>query len=110
MARRAVIDLSHNETCAYLALALEGRGLPQGITRPLARYAVDQGLIAEALDWTAEDLPSLVQALPAPARPQRQSLDLELWARIKALAAHTYVPESQASKLSGAGAGINDND
>ena len=105
-----MIDLSHNETCAYLALALEGRGLPQGITRPLARYAVDAGLVAEALEWSADDLPRLIQALPTPAKPKRQTLDPELWARIKALAAHTYVPESETSKLSGAGAGTHDND
>lgn len=105
-----MIDLSHNETCAYLALALEGGGLPQGVTRILARYAVDAGLVEAALEWRPEALPTLIKNLPPPSRPRRQTLDPELWARIKALAAHTYVPESETSKLSGAGAGINDND
>ena len=33
-----------------------------------------------------------------------------LWDRLLELAAHTYVPESEASRLSGAGAGLVDND
>ena len=107
-----MIDLSHNETCTYLALALEGKGLPQGLTRPLAIYAVDQGLIHQALNWDQADLPNLIQDLAAAdaIRPSRQSLPLNLWQRIKTLAAQTYVPESETSKHSGAGAGVSDND
>ena len=33
-----------------------------------------------------------------------------VWARLNSLAMHTYVPETEASRLSGAGAGLVDND
>lgn len=38
------------------------------------------------------------------------SVDDELWRRATALAAHTYVPATEASRLKGAGAGLTDND
>jgi len=34
----------------------------------------------------------------------------EIWREVAALAAKTYVPESKASRVAGAGAGLNDND
>jgi len=37
-------------------------------------------------------------------------LDDTTWSRINALAARTYVPSSEASRATGAGAGLNDND
>ena len=52
-------------------------------------------------------------AVTEPARrtlPQRLALPEEIAARLEALAARTYVPESEASRRAGAGAGLTDND
>lgn len=48
---------------------------------------------------------------PCLANPrQRIAMDPTLWAHLNKLAAKTYVPASDASRLSGAGAGLSDND
>lgn len=38
------------------------------------------------------------------------SVDEDLWAQLDELASHSYVPATEASRLSGAGAGLSDND
>ncbi len=42
--------------------------------------------------------------------PARLALPVALTEKMKTLAARTYVPETEASRLSGAGAGLTDND
>ncbi|MGB1234519.1 MAG: hypothetical protein ACPG5U_02160 [Planktomarina sp.] len=42
--------------------------------------------------------------------PQRAIIDDALWQRLNRWASKTYVPETDASRLSGAGAGLTDND
>jgi hypothetical protein len=44
----------------------------------------------------------------APAGPCK--IDKQIWERLNRLAAQTYVPETESSRLSGAGAGLVDND
>ena len=46
---------------------------------------------------------------PRPANAARPVADA-LWARLEMLAARTYVPATEASRASGAGAGLSDND
>jgi hypothetical protein len=45
-----------------------------------------------------------------PPRPGGREVDDALWARLGVLAARTYVPASEASRIEGAGAGVSDND
>lgn len=48
---------------------------------------------------------------PSLADPcKRIAMDPTLWAHLNKLAAKTYVPATEASRLSGAGAGLTDND
>ena len=79
----------------------------------LAVHAIDEDHIETALDWQPDQAPELIKSC-ANARLGRVKgrihLPPALWDRIKTLAAHTHVPESEASKHSGAGAGLNDND
>ena len=42
--------------------------------------------------------------------PERLTISDTLWAHLQRLAAKTYVPATEASRLSGAGAGLSDND
>lgn len=49
-------------------------------------------------------------ATPHPNPPKRAMVDDALWDKLNAWAARTYVPETENSLLSGAGAGLNDND
>ncbi len=43
-------------------------------------------------------------------RMQRVSVDADTWRRLNHFAKQTYVPESDHARVSGAGAGLNDND
>lgn len=53
----------------------------------------------------------LAETLPASSpRFDGVSVDAAIWRRLDALAARTYVPDSEASRLTGAGAGMIDND
>ena len=47
---------------------------------------------------------------PFEPKPMRADLDQAVLERLNSLAALTYVPETEASRVSGAGAGLNDND
>lgn len=49
---------------------------------------------------------------PAPVTPKASAVTVsaQLWAHLSDLAARTYVPASDASRLAGAGAGLTDND
>ncbi|MFY0692533.1 MAG: DUF3726 domain-containing protein [Paracoccaceae bacterium] len=63
------------------------------------------GAQALRLTATSEDLKT------APARAQAPlEVDDAIWAQLVELAAKTFVPESEASRASGAGAGLTDND
>lgn len=55
---------------------------------------------------------SITNASTATLNPQPQSrfVSSQVWDRLNELAQRTYVPASEASRLSGAGAGLNDND
>ncbi|MCC5974755.1 MAG: DUF3726 domain-containing protein [Rubellimicrobium sp.] len=78
----------------------------------LARAAAPAGQIATRTDGTYLHLtmtpdqpppgpPTLAGPVPVPPR---------IWASLESLAARTLVPESEASRRSGAGAGLSDND
>lgn len=114
---QGVLDLSQNEFAGYMALALEGNGLPQGLCKPAAQAALAIATSGSdptdrALAWCAGDAATILAQLadmkPSPGRVT--SVSAQNWVRIKQLAAKTYVPESEASKLGGAGAGLTDND
>jgi hypothetical protein len=49
-------------------------------------------------------------ALPAATRETRAYPDPDAWAALEALARKTYAPATEASRRSGAGAGLTDND
>lgn len=76
--------------------------------------ATDAGAVPPALAGSARRLrlsPAATDVAvrhPAPVRPVR--LPPELKKRFEALAALTYVPSSEQSRATGAGAGLNDND
>ena len=46
----------------------------------------------------------------APCKPSARDVTPGLWAKLNALAAKTYVPSNEESRLAGAGAGLTDND
>ena len=48
--------------------------------------------------------------VPLPSQGARCSVVPEIWQQISRFAALTYVPETDASRLGGAGAGLSDND
>lgn len=50
------------------------------------------------------------KAARLPATPSQIIVDPEHWNALNILAAKTYVPESEASRIAGAGAGLTDND
>jgi len=52
--------------------------------------------------------PDISGQMHAPAGPF--DVDEQIWQRLNKLAAQTYVPETESSRLSGAGAGLVDND
>ena len=130
----AVVHLTQGRDIAALSAALAALpggpilALPLVLTR-IAEAQVEgtaTGLIDQAEDTLAQ---SYVDALPCAAaltadgtvhldlhRPARrasvQRIDLpeKIYADWSALAAALFVPESDASRLSGAGAGLTDND
>ena len=110
-------DLSQNEFESALALALEGNGLPQGLCKPAARVALLMALdgkdpTVRAMTWSDQDVIPLIAMLNQRPPPRRRvtCIHPSNWQTIKAIAENTYVPESDASKLAGAGAGTSDND
>jgi hypothetical protein len=72
---------SYVSTLPYQAQVLQGNEINMDLNKPAARIAV-----------------------------QRIDLSEDAYAQLSALAARLLVPESEASRLSGAGAGLNDND
>ncbi len=50
------------------------------------------------------------EAYTPPSQPERVAVDPIHWTALLAFAANTYVPESEESRLAGAGAGLTDND
>ncbi|MFD0858868.1 DUF3726 domain-containing protein [Roseovarius aquimarinus] len=110
------------ENCAYPLLLL-----------PFVRAAAEDGAQSERLIWPGGEFafssevrgaaatpmlalsPARVQqgendALPLPDCQMRYDLAEEPAARLAAFAARTYAPDSEESRLSGAGAGLADND
>ena len=53
---------------------------------------------------------SITGPVPLPSQGARCSVVPEIWQQISRFAALTYVPETDASRLGGAGAGLSDND
>ena len=110
-------DLSQNEFESTLALALEANGLAQGLCKPAARVALLMAIdsrdpIPQALHWTDQDVVPLLSMLGKSLVPRQRvtTVSEASWKRVKSLASNTYVPESEASKLAGAGAGTHDSD
>lgn len=67
-------------------------------------------LLRAALDQPG-DFPGITQADLQAARLTRAvAVPDVVWSELSALAARTYVPETEGSRLSGAGAGLTDND
>jgi hypothetical protein len=52
----------------------------------------------------------LTQGIPPRPTAQAATVSDQLWIQLSDLASKTYVPATEASRLSGAGAGLNDND
>jgi len=111
------LDLSQNEFESALALALEGSGLAQGVCKPAARVALLMALdgkdpTVKAMTWSEQDVIPLIAMLNQRPTPRKRitCIHPSNWQTIKAIAENTYVPESEASKHAGAGAGTSDND
>ena len=95
---------------SMVLIGIDGRTIEAGIdranaTQMLARISEKTGAISVSLSHRLAPSPtpthSAAAGVPLPA---------ELWQRFDALAALTYVPASEESRLSGAGAGLSDND
>lgn len=89
-------------------------GVPKALTEAL--IAGRERFESRALwyDWVG---PSKIilhawkhDSFTAPMQPERVEVDPQHWADLQSLAAKTYVPESEASRIAGAGAGLTDND
>ncbi|WP_050932117.1 hypothetical protein [Aestuariivita boseongensis] len=85
-----------------LALDAAEMGEPVPDTTPLAQA------LAAARGWRLEDGRKSDTDPPQPAGPLE--ITDTLWVALDAYAARTYVPESEASRAKGAGAGAIDND
>ncbi len=76
--------------------------------------AVGAGSLALEHGFGSAPHATVIAAEAPPRRPERMSPRLEvpdaLWAGFERLAARTYVPETEQSRLTGAGAGLLDND
>lgn len=101
-------------------IALANPGRPQTLGNPSPK-ALIAALCKEAacrhqcqIELTVSQDTATVCASdgPTPNGPKsaRASIDAAIWDKLGAWAARTYVPESEASRLSGAGAGLHDND
>lgn len=90
-----------------LRLQLDGHDVALGRNPAPAFTALAQLRIADTLLVTASSR-ELGQA-PAP-KAGGVAIPADLWRRFTALAALTYVPASEHSRLAGAGAGLSDND
>lgn len=122
------VDLSLNEVETLAAKAARGAGLSWGgaeevgrAARTLARAGADWTVLVLALDGPAYAEPAAetsalarVEAALATVdgsqRLTRAAVSAETVAALDALAAKTYVPASARSRVSGAGAGLTDND
>ena len=125
-----MIDLSVNEATALFTKAGKGAGLSWGEAQELARAALTKSeaqaeyldcletgdiqalkALVSAADQGIESDAPLYQALTSQApAPSRISLTSNELACLNQLAAKTYVPASEESRLAGAGAGTSDND
>jgi|UPI0005951F6B hypothetical protein len=76
----------------------------------LVTHAARSGLNV-SITWSGADATLVDTAQPASPRPRGPvDIDDTLWAALSTLAAKTYVPATEASRLAGAGAGLTDND
>ncbi|MHA6263601.1 hypothetical protein ACXYMO_10400 [Arenibacterium sp. CAU 1754] len=124
---------SANEISALVSKAARGAGLPLAVTEDLARVAPGMG--AEALDAVVQCISStsrhadlceaclmvefdengggdeLCALLRSPhAGDPPYDVPADIWSELERLARMTFVPESEASRRAGAGAGEIDND
>ena len=91
-----------------LVLAQDNDALHRLLTEADARLASGKALDHEGADLQAALLAHLTRA---PFDQQRAGgIAAQSWQAALDLAQNTYVPESDASRLGGAGAGTNDND
>ena len=88
-------------------------GVPMVILRDCL-WAGTANLYAEHLGLNAEvrgtDIHLTKSPPPKPRPPQRAHISNNLWNALNRLAAETYVPDTEQSRLNGAGAGLSDND
>jgi len=99
-------------------LALTRPGQPQDVPPEMAGELM-QALCQEAahrhgcalrLDVSQATITALDGNPPTPLAGARATVAPSVWDALGQFAARTYVPESDASRLSGAGAGLTDND
>lgn len=121
---------SAGEIAAQVLKAARGAGVPLGVAEDLARMAAtlapsDLGRLAEALDQPERHgalCDMCVEADIAGLEPRAMAfgtckpvtgardVDGPVWDQLDRLARRTFVPETAASRASGAGAGDIDND
>ena len=79
-------------------------------------YQLDLGLPLEASGGLSQGQQQVLEGFvrranrPVASFSQRASVDSEAWERLRSLEFKTYAPESEISRLKGAGAGVSDND
>ncbi len=123
-----LVDLSLNEVETLAAKAARGAGLSWGgaeeigrASRVLARAGGDWPALVLALDGPGYAEPgaeasalmrveAVLERVSGSGTLTRAATPVETAAALEALAARTYVPASTRSRVSGAGAGLTDND
>lgn len=96
-----------------LALAYPGKRITiNGVDEPrVLRALVRSAAQLNGLPFRLDQRVLVAGEGPATPPPSlRADVDDTIWERLARLAAKTYVPDSEASRLSGAGAGLSDND
>ena len=87
---------------------LEADGLSSAVLIPdimAGRLAEISALSDRVVIWPDKDISMQMSAPSGPCK-----VDKQIWQSLNSLAAQTYVPETESSRLSGAGAGLVDND
>ena len=130
-AKAAALALASDEGADLVKAALAD--LPNGVIRDHAiciqRYLADAGkgtvilpngdalwvgyidsLPYKSVETPRGEIAVYIDVFAKPVRPPRVFISDENMAKWQALAAKTYVPETEQSRLGGAGAGLNDND
>jgi hypothetical protein len=93
------------------AITVEASGVGESITPGNLAAAIERWSALAAIENPVIACDRSVPVDPdARAAPARVDVDDATWSAFEALAANTYVPRSDASRLAGAGAGLSDND